>query len=206
MPGGSWTPRGPEFRKLSLPVPTEAEWRRAQHKHRRVFVVVRRRKDFPPPTAMTTPCVLWQGAVNRDGYGVRKVFDGHTESGSVRWRTVPMHRWVLEELYGRRLLPKEVVLHECDNRLCYRVSHLRIGTVQLNNADMRAKGRDVLPPLNPMPGAANPNAKLSPEKVEEVRRLLGEGWVMIRIAARMGISKSQVQRIAAGKAWRNDDE
>lgn len=70
-----------------------------------------------------------------------------------------LHRWVFEQVLGRRLTNQETVLHLCDNPPCYRYDHLRLGTVQENNADMKAKGRASKPPVNRLYGAANPNSK-----------------------------------------------
>ena len=89
-----------------------------QHPTRRTQVKVVRRTQatHPTPTPQPTPCRLWQGTQGSDGYGWRKITlaDG-------RRIPVSMHRWVMAQLLGRRLNRYEVVLHACDNPLCYRV-------------------------------------------------------------------------------------
>jgi hypothetical protein len=127
-------------RKTDLPAPRRPS---------AIKVTVRRLIDFPAPTPQPTPCRLWQGAATRDGYGQRKVWEGE-------WKTVSMHRWAMSQSLGRPLSHHEVVMHLCDNRFCYRIDHLQVGSLLDNNADMFAKGRNVLPPLTSMPGSAHP--------------------------------------------------
>lgn len=117
-----------------------------------------------------------------------------------------MHRWVMEQMEGRPLKSSEAVMHRCDNRLCYRVDHLQIGSVALNNLDMFIKGRASPPPVNRLGGATNPNARLDVEAVAEIRAMLAEGFTQALIARQFGVSTSQIQRIAAGRAWKDDDE
>lgn len=98
--------------------------------------VARAVKDYPSPTPQPTPCRLWQGAVDNHGYGT-----WHRYIDKKRDKIRP-HRWVMEQIHGP-LRPDQVVMHLCDNPLCFRYDHLRIGTVAENNADMIAKGRYV---------------------------------------------------------------
>lgn len=105
---------------------------------------VRRNADHPAPTPQPTPCRLWQGSLDRDGYGVRSVDDG---------RRVRLHRWIYELIHGPQ--PGKVIRHLCDNRPCYRLEHLIAGTVAENNADIRAAGRlGPAPKLPPSAAAA----------------------------------------------------
>lgn len=103
----------------------------------RVFVK-RTYAEYPAPTEVpgTGICRLWQGAVDRDGYGVLTGRGWADENGhrSNHHRKLRAHRWVWELAYGP-IPPGMVVRHKCDNRLCYRLSHLELGTVADNNAD-----------------------------------------------------------------------
>ena len=75
-------------------------------------------------------CLLWQGCVNRNGYGYM----------SVRSKSVSLHRFVYEYHYGQ--IPKGFnVCHRCDNPNCVEKTHLWIGTQSQNIADAYAKGR-----------------------------------------------------------------
>ena len=177
---------------LKLRLPSKPQTRRGQFK-----ITVRRNVDHPPPTPQPTPCRLWQGVEGTDGYGRRKVTrpDGKRDSTS-------MHRWVMEQLLERRLKPTEVVLHACDNRLCYRIDHLSIGTVADNNADMLAKGRNSPPPVNVFHGECHPMAKLSAAQVRRIRGHYQSGLSAITIAAMFEISPSTVRRIVRGVTWK----
>lgn len=160
-------------------------------------VVLRRRVDHLPPTPQPTPCVIWQGSVDRDGYGrMKRARDGERI-------TVSVHRWVMEEVLGRRLRADEVVLHACDNPPCFRVDHLSVGSIQDNNADMRAKGRGTKPPLNRYEGECHPMAKLNEHQVRAIRGHFQSGLRVKTIAQMFDISERTVSRIVKGIGWRH---
>lgn len=79
-------------------------------------------------------CWRWTGAVTSAGYGSFAVVT------SPRPRSASAHKVAWERANGP-VPAGMVLLHACDNRLCVRVDHLRVGTVADNNADMMAKGR-----------------------------------------------------------------
>jgi hypothetical protein len=163
-------------------------------------VVVRRRGEFPPPSPQATPCVLWQGSVDRDGYGrMKRTVDGKRV-------TVAVHRWVMEQAVGRRLRPDEVILHACDNPPCFRVEHLSVGSVRDNNDDMRAKGRGSPPPINRFQGECHPMAKLSAAQVRRIRSHYQSGLSSTTIAEMFDVSVSTIRRINAGVSWRPPTE
>lgn len=86
-------------------------------------------------------CWLWQGATNTYGYGAIKF--GLNADG--KRRQLLAHRIAFVQMKGP-LLAGEDILHSCDERLCCNPAHMRPGTQLENLADMRAKGRAVLPP------------------------------------------------------------
>ena len=144
-----------EIRKLNPGFKIALPGGRLPDRGQNYMIVLRRRGEFPPPTPQPTPCVIWQGSVDRNGYGrMKRARDGER-------MTVFVHRWVMEELLGRQLRPDEVILHACDNPPCFRVDHLSVGTLADNNADMRAKGRRKKPPINVYRGECHPMAKLT---------------------------------------------
>jgi hypothetical protein len=124
--------------------------------------VVRTMETHPPPTPQRTPCRLWQGAVDGDGYGV--MADSHLRPGYKKY----VHRWVWEMAYGRPK-PFKVVRHKCDNRACFRLSHLEIGSVADNNRDAQERGH--LGQVRAMP----------PSEVRAImaRKATGEIWTSI---------------------------
>jgi len=85
-------------------------------------------------------CWEWQGAVDRDGYGIFS-YAGKT-SRAAR---------VSLEFDGRPLSGAEMACHRCDNPRCVRPDHLFAGTNQDNMQDMVRKGRnpDRFGPNNP---------------------------------------------------------
>lgn len=150
----------------------------------------RRLRDYPAPTPQDTPCVLWQGPVDRYGYGALK----RTVDGVVK--SYKAHRWVMEEVLGRRLEPSEVVLHACDNPPCFAVAHLSIGTIQDNNRDMLEKGRASPPPVNVFYGPDNWNTKITPEQAEEITvAYMSKRLSVKELAVIYGVSGSTIYNV-----------
>lgn len=73
-----------------------------------------------------TPCILWAGTRNPDGYGKRG--DNYA------------HRLAWEAAFGP-IPPGLCVLHRCDVRPCVNPEHLFLGTKGDNARDREAKGR-----------------------------------------------------------------
>lgn len=168
---------------------------------RPVIHTERRRKDFPPPTPQPTPCILWQGAVDKDGYGTRR-----TEANGPK-RAV--HRWIIEYAYGTKLGPRDVVMHLCDNPPCYRLEHLRVGTVASNNADARAKGRAVAPPIVHLRGELNGRSQLDWPLVRQIRawwddELRFEEIVILVAEQGVEITQSGLRKIIKRQRWHPD--
>ena len=79
-------------------------------------------------------------------------------------------------------------------------AHLMRGTQTFNIADMNAKGR-ARGGRTSRPGTANPNCKISPAVVADIRARRAAGETVTGIAADVGLSKAQVSRIANGLRW-----
>ncbi len=75
-------------------------------------------------------CLLWQGAVNSDGYGTI----------AVQGRTLSVHRLAYELRHG----PAEAlcVLHSCDTPHCILDDHLHLGTQAKNASERQERQRD----------------------------------------------------------------
>lgn len=80
-------------------------------------------------------CLLWKGAVDKDGYG-------QIQAGNVPklLRVTRAHQLSYAMAYGD--IPKgAVVRHTCDTPTCINPAHLEVGTVAENNADSYIPGR-----------------------------------------------------------------
>lgn len=134
-------------------------------------------------------CWVWVGTIDRYGYGKFK-YRQYMHSGS-------RFSWTLH--FGE--IPCGLcVLHQCDNPACVNPDHLFLGTHQENMADKVRKGRSKKGvPCNV--GESNGRAKLTPEDVREIRRLLADGWTQTRLALRFGVSTTTVAGIASGARW-----
>lgn len=184
-----------EIRKLQPTVHIALPARLSQPVRRSYVHVERRRVNFPPPTPQATPCVLWQGSVDRDGYGrMKRGPEGKRE-------TVRVIRWVMSEVKKRPLRADEHVLHACDNPPCYRVDHLSLGSIQDNNADMLAKGRNVKPPINRYTGECHPMAKLNERQVRAIRGHYISGLSQKTIAEMFDVSPTTIGKIVRGVLW-----
>ena len=112
---------------------------------------VRRRVDYPPPNPQPTPCRIWQGSVDRGGYGRVLV---HTTDHKRRQMTAS--RWIWTMANGP--IPDGLVVrHKCDNPPCFRLSHLELGTYTDNNNDAAERGH------------LGKASALSPNQIEAVR-------------------------------------
>lgn len=134
-------------------------------------------------------CWEWGGALNPSGYGNFKVYS-YANAGA--------HRVSYALYYGQS--PGEMlVCHKCDNPMCVNPTHLFLGTVADNTADMVTKGRAR---NGDQRGERNGCAKLSAESVSEIRKLISAGRKNTWIAARYGVTHQLISRIRRGHAWK----
>lgn len=83
-------------------------------------------------------CISTDWTRNNGGYGVKSRRLAHREA------------W--EAANGEAVPPGLVVMHICDNPPCVNPEHLRVGTYAENVADMKAKGRGMVPVAHCMNG------------------------------------------------------
>ncbi len=129
-------------------------------------------------------CWNWVAAVNRNGYG--SCWDGTRVETASR---------LAYRLFVGEIPSGMYVLHQCDNPLCVRPSHLFLGSHQDNMEDRDLKGRSAK-----LSGELNPRAKLTAAIVREIRQ---SGLKAGDLAARFGVSVSTVQRARKKQFWRN---
>lgn len=160
-------------------------------------------------------CEEWKGPRYTSGYG---------RSGRNRYA----HREAYSAANGP--IPNGMcVRHRCDNPPCVRLSHLVIGTHAENMSDMVARGRQcrgekkseimrrkaargsrhgfaMHPELCPR-GEANGHAKLTADKVVEIRRACAQkSESQSSLAKRFGVSPSTISEVARRVIWKHIEE
>jgi DNA-binding NarL/FixJ family response regulator len=168
--------------------------------------------------ARSEGCWPWSGQTDEDGYGKFAI------CGPGRVVHMRAHRFAW--LLVHRSLPAWplVVRHKtCGNPLCCRPAHLDVGTLK-DNADDRERhgrtargersGRRLHPELWPR-GERHPDAKtnaaavgtarLTREKVVQMRLLRAQGWPYRQLAVSFGVCEASVRAVVTGKAWSHVD-
>lgn len=143
---------------------------------------------FWPKVRKTESCWLWTGSRgNTYGHGsisVRKA-DG-------KYYPAYAHR-VAWELVNGPIPAGQSVLHSCDIPLCVNPAHLFLGTAADNMRDAAAKNRLSVPKPN------HPRRKLTDSQVIEIRRLREDGWLLMALAERFGVTKVAISQIVNGQ-------
>lgn len=125
-------------------------------------------------------CWQWQGAGKGNGYG----------SFNLSGEALPAHR-AAYLLFCGKIEGGLDVCHSCDNRACVNPDHLFLGTRQENMADCSAKGR----------ARGYRRRHLKESQVQEVKRLLGAGHRVVKVAQITGISHVIISNIKQGKSY-----
>lgn len=162
-------------------------------------------RKSPPPEEFfwskikkTDTCWIWQGRVDRNGYGkfhVGSIFLAHRYS---------------YQLHNGPLAPGMFVCHKCDNPPCCNPDHLFLGTAADNIKDAAAKGRMArgernaahLYPDRVLRGSGHACSKLTEEQVRELRDDYAAGGVtQQQLAKRYNINNSTVCYILKRRTW-----
>ena len=137
---------------------------------------------YPDPN---TGCWLWLGAPKDKGRGYGTL--------RVEGRSVYAHRFSYE--LHRGPIPDGLgVLHRCDVHHCVTPDHLFLGTQADNNRDRDQKGRHAV-------GHKNGRAKLTWEKVREIRRRAGTVSAAA-LGREFGVGDTAIGDIIHGRRWR----
>lgn len=148
----------------------------------------------------TDGCWLWTAApCGSHGYG-------HMRSGDGPY--VMAHRYSWEIHVGPIPFGLQV-LHRCDVPLCVNPSHLFLGTQADNIADKVAKGRQArgetsgryTKPERTARGERHGMARLTEEKVKEIRARRANGEKQNALAAEFGVGTSTISRVVRGAHW-----
>jgi hypothetical protein len=148
-------------------------------------------------------CWMWTGPTIR-GYGT------FTDVSRVPAK-IYAHRFSWE-LANSPIPPGLFVLHDCDRyyppldftyRACIRPSHLFLGTVGDNSADMYRKGRAGNRAYAKGPDTFN--AKLDEFKVRQICVLAGHGRSNASLGRQFGVTRSAIRFILIGRTWKHVD-
>ena len=141
-------------------------------------------------------CWIFTGALNEFGYGI--VGRGGRGQGNDR-----AHRITYSHFVGK--IPDGMfVCHHCDVPSCCNPDHLFLGFALDNTRDCWKKGRGVSPPENPhVVGEVHPLAKLTADKVIEMRRLRKEGKSLNTLASMFGVHSVTVLKITRRERWKH---
>lgn len=89
---------------------------------------------------------------------------------------------------------EKIVMHSCDNPPCVNPAHLKMGTIQDNNDDMSAKGRNLA-------GEAHKNSVLTYEQVGEARERVKAGEAIADVARSLGVKRPTLHEAVRGVSW-----
>ena len=191
--------------------------------HHKLSTDAERHRSKVDRSADPDGCWLWTGYTDPDGYGRFK-------TGSMKDGTRAMtstHRFALEEALGRPLAPGMKALHACDTPSCcrnddagfYEVNgiqrvrrgHLFEGTPADNSRDMADKARAAtgerngcsVHPERLMRGEVHLCARLTEDKVREIRNRAARGEMQTALAREYRVHKGTVSHIVLRLTWKH---
>lgn len=130
-------------------------------------------------------CWIWTGKES-SGYGMYNKYLAHRMS---------------YELFIGEIPDGMCVCHKCDIPLCVNPNHLFIGSHKENMKDMEIKGRKWAKPVFRKNDGEPASAKLTKDKVNEIRSLLSLGKTQQEIALIFGVTQGCIGFIKRGKTW-----
>jgi hypothetical protein len=134
---------------------------------------------------LNTDCWNWTASKDDCGYGYF-LKDGRPHRA---------HRISYE--FHKGPIPEGIeVCHTCDNPPCVNPDHLFLGTHKVNMGDMVNKGRS-----KGTPGEAHNKAKLTDEKVLEIRRLFNAGYSESALVKKFKVCQSTINRVILRQTW-----
>lgn len=132
-------------------------------------------------------CLLWKGAVDKDGYGQVHAMNVSRGLGVTR-----AHQLSYVMAYG--VIPEGMVIrHMCDNPTCVNPAHLEIGTVADNNRDSYVPSRTKRKPYKL-------KRKITKEDYLKIMELKGKRSSLL-VGPEFGISYSTVCSL-----WRGEND
>lgn len=148
-------------------------------------------------------CLIWIGELTNKGYGRIKLAPVLRRLYGVSYLTAHRAAWIV----AHGSIPEGMnVLHRCDNRPCFKIEHLFLGTIQDNSDDMVAKGRHwmTVRPHEIRRGEAHGLAVLTDANVLVLREEYARGGVTVdALAKRLDVDRSTVWYAVSGKNWKH---
>lgn len=144
----------------------------------------------------TDSCWLWQAYRMPAGYGMigrtrpRSMMLAHRASWILHFSPIPDGMWVLHDCPGG------------DNPSCVNPAHLWLGTDADNSQDAKEKGRTWKPPSGFYAGDKCGTAKLTWEKVRQIRSQYRQFVTStIELANKFGVSATTIGNIVHNNSW-----
>jgi HNH endonuclease len=134
------------------------------------------------PGPLATPCVIWTGALETNGYGI----------AHIRGKLYRLNRLMLMFSLGRPLKEGMNANHKCHNAACCRAEHLYEGTQAQNMREMFARGL-----------WHNGRTLLTEVEVSHIRYFLERGWSSAELALRYNVNTGTIYNIKAHTNWKN---
>lgn len=130
-------------------------------------------------------CWMWTGTKNADGYGIifidKKRYLTHRLSWEIHFGEIPVGLFIC---------------HHCDIPGCARPDHLFLGTKKDNKQDAMKKGRHAR-------GETSGRAKLTEEKVREIRKVYHDGGIgIIELGHLYSVSHMAISLAIRGINWK----
>lgn len=147
------------------------------------------KRFFSKVKKIESGCHEWTSCINGNGYGRIGIYK----------KTVMLAHRVAFALDNGYLPEEKIILHICDNPKCVNPDHLEIGDHKENMRQMAERNRS-----SKMFGEKNPSAKLTLEKVIEIREKYSSGLYTNKSLAEIyNVSKTTIQDVKTGKnTWR----
>lgn len=139
-----------------------------------------------------TGCMIWTGAVQRNGYGAFKIDRHKIDAHVVSWRISQ----------GGIAVPLgNLIMHTCDLRCCVNPEHLQLGTVSENMKHAHEDGRGE---HFKSQGEDHYNAKLTEDIVRLLRSEYASGQISGRqLADKHGLNYDNVKSVLQRKSWKH---
>lgn len=148
------------------------------------------RRFFSKTVDASSGCMIWTGAVQRNGYGAFRFDRQKHDSHVFAWRignggiAVPLG---------------QLVMHTCDCRPCVNPAHLVLGTSSENMKQAHANGRGLDFHRR---GEDVANAVLSDDLVRQIRSMYRpRSFSYRKIAKVLGVNQHLVRSVIDGRTW-----